>query len=114
MSNIDEMKNKISLELKNPVTQQGFEIICKKLSELEAQLWGAKPTCNNCGNINCENYQRQRKKEPCDLWISYKDKFSKADIIVRDLLSLLVTFQDQIVFDEDKQKIKKAEEFLGL
>ena len=57
MSNIDEMKNKISLELKNPVTQQGFEIICKKLSDLEDQLWGAKPTCNNC-----ENYQRQRKR----------------------------------------------------
>ena len=70
MSNIDEMKNKISLELKNPVTQQGFEIICKKL-------------------VN-------------------------ADCIIRDLLSLLVTFQEQIVFDDDKQKIKKAEEFLGL
>lgn len=86
----------------------------KEKSEAVAQLWGAKSTCNNCGNIDCENYQRQRKTEPCDLWISYKDKFSKADVIIRDLLSLLVTFQDQIVFDDEKQKIKKAEEFLGL
>jgi hypothetical protein len=34
---IDDMKNKISMELKNPVTQQGFEIICKHLVELERE-----------------------------------------------------------------------------
>ena len=34
---IDEMKNKISMELQNPITQQGFEIICKHLEELEKQ-----------------------------------------------------------------------------
>jgi hypothetical protein len=34
---IDEMKNKISMELKSPVTQQGFEIICKHLVELERE-----------------------------------------------------------------------------
>ena len=33
--NIDDMKNKISMELKNPITQQGFEIICKHLTEKE-------------------------------------------------------------------------------
>ena len=31
----EEMKNKISMELKNPVTQQGFEIICKHILELQ-------------------------------------------------------------------------------
>ena len=35
--NIDEMKNKISMELKNPVTQQGFEIICKHNAELKEE-----------------------------------------------------------------------------
>ena len=34
---IDEMKNKISMELKSPVTQQGFEVISKKLVELEKE-----------------------------------------------------------------------------
>ena len=34
---IDEMKNKISMELKNPITQQGFEIICKNLADLEKE-----------------------------------------------------------------------------
>jgi hypothetical protein len=33
--NKDEMKNKISMALKDPILQQGFEIICKNLAELE-------------------------------------------------------------------------------
>lgn len=34
----DEMKNRISLALKDPVLQQGFEIICKENAELKARL----------------------------------------------------------------------------
>ena len=33
----EEMKNKISMALKDSVLQIGFEIICKNLSELEAE-----------------------------------------------------------------------------
>ena len=33
----DEMKDKISMALKDPVLQQGFEIICKNLAELEKE-----------------------------------------------------------------------------
>ena len=33
----DEMKNKISLALKDPILQQGFEIICKENTELEKE-----------------------------------------------------------------------------
>lgn len=36
--NIDDMKNKISMELKNPITQQGFEIICRQLTEKKKQI----------------------------------------------------------------------------
>ena len=32
------MKNKISMELKNPITQQGFEIICKQLIEKDKEI----------------------------------------------------------------------------
>ena len=32
----DEMKNKISMALKDPILQQGFEIICKNFAELKA------------------------------------------------------------------------------
>lgn len=86
----------------------------KKLEELKAQLWGAKPTCNNCGNADCENYQRQRKSAPCELWISHRDKIIMSKDIIRDLLCLLVDFKEQIIFDEDLKKIKKAEDFLNI
>ena len=37
-----------------------------------------------------------------------------ADEIIRDLLCLLEDFSENIVFDDDKQKIKKAEDFLNI
>lgn len=33
----DELKNRISMSLKDPRLQQGFEIICKKLAEIEEE-----------------------------------------------------------------------------
>lgn len=33
----DELKNKISMALKDPILQQGFEIICKNLAEQEKE-----------------------------------------------------------------------------
>ena len=34
----DEIKNRISMALKDPVLQQGFEIICKENKELEEKI----------------------------------------------------------------------------
>lgn len=36
--NEDEMKNRISMALKDPVLQQGFEIICKENAVLKEEL----------------------------------------------------------------------------
>ena len=33
----DEMKNRISMALKDPILQQGFEIICKENAELKGK-----------------------------------------------------------------------------
>lgn len=85
----------------------------KEIEELKAQLWGAKSTCNNCGNADCEIYQRQRRSVPCELWISHRDKIIMSKEIIRNLLCLLEDYKEQIVFDEDLQKIKKAEDFLN-
>ena len=41
----DEMKDKISMALKDPVLQQGFEIICKNLAELEKENAELKEQC---------------------------------------------------------------------
>ena len=48
----DEMKNKISMALKDPILQQGFELICKENAELKEQI--EKMKC--CGN--CRYYSR--------------------------------------------------------
>ena len=46
----DEMKDRISMALKDPVLQQGFEIICKENAELKC--------CGNCKyfDFNEPNY----------------------------------------------------------
>ena len=42
----DEMKDKISMALKDPILQQGFEIICKNLAELENKIADIKANCD--------------------------------------------------------------------
>ena len=44
--NKEEMKNKISMALKDPILQQGFECICKENAELKETL----KTYNGCGD----------------------------------------------------------------
>lgn len=39
---------------------------------LKSLLYYTKRSCNNCGKITCENFQRQRK-DCCENWVSYKD-----------------------------------------
>lgn len=39
---------------------------------LKSLLYCTKKSCNNCGKVNCENFQRQRK-DCCENWVSYKD-----------------------------------------
>ena len=52
----DEMKNRISLALKDPILQQGFEIICKENADLRK---------HNEELIDLINAERERQ-EKCD------------------------------------------------
>jgi hypothetical protein len=56
----DEMKNRISMALKDPILQQGFEIICKENAELEAQIEQMK-CCSNCDNWNWKHNKCEKK-----------------------------------------------------
>ena len=64
----DEMKDKISMTLKDPVLQQGFEIICKNLAELEKENAELKEQCliladcNTC-HSTCKNENAEIKKQ---------------------------------------------------
>ena len=54
----DEMKNRISFALKDPILQQGFEIICKNLADLERENRLLGERCNQLlkdkGNLTDE------------------------------------------------------------
>ena len=64
----NEMKDKISMALKDTVLQQGFEIICKNLAELEKENAELKEQClilvdcNTC-NSTCKNENVEMKKQ---------------------------------------------------
>lgn len=65
----DEMKNRISMALKDPILQQGFEIICKENAELKAkneklmQMLASSADCKNCKHYD-EDLEKE-DKEPC-------------------------------------------------
>ena len=60
----DEMKDKISMALKDPILQQGLELICKENAELKKQIEKMK-CCENCRHYSrtyghcysCDSYQ---------------------------------------------------------
>ena len=57
----DEIKNRISMALKDPVLQQGFEIICKENAELKGE---ADSVLNNwCkGDDPCPHLKKRDKQ----------------------------------------------------
>ena len=74
----DEMKNKISMALKDPVLQQGFEIICKNLAELE------KEKCKLLGIIQGKDKVIQEvKKELNSMLVSKNQQLAKAKEIIK-------------------------------
>ena len=63
--------------------QQGAEFGYNKANEnecklLKSLLYCTVKSCNNCGKINCENFQRQRI-DCCSLWVSYKDYIAELE-----------------------------------
>lgn len=77
--NRDEMKNRISMALKDPVLQQGFEIICKENVELkkrDEQLAKAKEIIKKFSEfVNDEvELDPEHPQEYTDLWIELCEK----------------------------------------
>ena len=60
----------------------------EKENELaKSLLYCTKRTCDNCGFVNCENFQMQRKSEPCEMYISYQDRIKnlahESDVLMK-------------------------------
>ncbi len=98
----EEMKNKISMALKDPILQIGFEIICKNLSELEKENAILKKAlhlyvdwADECG-IAWDNFPDMKEK-----WYSTVEEKGLGWI---DGLIFMIT-------EEAKEQLKKEEEY---
>ena len=74
----DEMKDKISFALKDPILQQGFEIICENLAELEKENAELKEQCLILADCNtCHSTCSEIKKQ-----------LTQAKEIIKDYLTI--------------------------
>ena len=87
----DEMKNRISMALKDPILQQGFEIICKNLSELEKENADLKK--------QIKYYQARERKSG---WLRLNE-------LTQNEFDELIDFLNNI-YEEDEELYNEAEE----
>ena len=82
---------------------------------LKSLLYCTKRSCNNCGKVNCENFQRQRK-DCCENWVSYKDYIKELEQKNHAMLvnSLKICNQSEIDNDENERKIAELEEKISV
>lgn len=115
--NIDEMKNRISMALKDPTLQQGFEIICKNLVELEkenAELKEQLKSYNGCGDWDndfhtCRVYLQHEELQEC------MEQLTKAKDILQRLMENQPTpssMYEEIDLVGWREVNKEAEQFL--
>lgn len=97
----DEMKNRISMALKDPILQQGFEIICKENAELEDKL-------NNLASVaevRLANWQKS-EKENAEL----KEEMRAKQVVLNDFKSRVETVTDR--FNRKSSQLAKAKEII--
>ena len=68
----DEIKDKISMALKDPILQQGLELICKESAELKEQIEKMK-CCENCSHYSrtyggCYSYDEYQSCTSLSNW----------------------------------------------
>ena len=51
---------------------------------LKSLLYCTTRSCNNCGKVTCENFQRQRK-DCCEKWVSYKDYIKQLEVQIEKM-----------------------------
>lgn len=94
----DEIKNRISMALKDPVLQQGFEIICKENAELKGE---ADSVLNNW----C------KEDEPCPPLKKQDELITKAKELIKRLMHELVVSNRP--YNEVELLVKDVEQFLN-
>ena len=94
----DEIKNRISMALEDPVLQQGFEIICKENTELKGE---ADSVLNNW----CKG------DDPCPHLKKRDEQLTKAKELIKRLMHELVVSNRP--YNEVELLVKDVEQFLS-
>ena len=91
----EEIKNKISMALKDPILQQGFECICKEIAELDCQK-NRNKSCYSCANAT-ERCFRNEIGCPCQKYKSYKEEIAELKAYNEKLLDGDIEKHNKIV-----------------
>ncbi len=113
------------------ITDNFFKPYQKRIVDLEGEnkliksfLYCTERSCNNCGKVNCENFQRQRI-DCCGLWVSFKDYISKLETenaeLVQEKYNLEYKIENlenkiehhQEVIDVFKKELAEAKEIIN-
>ena len=120
----DEMKNRISMALKDPILQQGFQLICKENAELKSKVglsidcekaqkneelclgYGGDEDepcerCKNCIKCECGYYQLGETEKD--------EQLNKAKEIIKDMYDRIPASHS----DYYKDVMEKARQFLS-
>ena len=103
----EDIMNKISFALKDPILQMGFEVICSKLARLEkenAELdcqMNRNKSCYSCANATDRCF-RNEIGCPCEKYKSYKDENAEMKAQIK-----LLT--EKVGFWEEQTKLKEAQ-----
>lgn len=94
----EELKNKISMALKDPILQQGFEIICKENTELQEQIAELKRDKEDLifvrdqkAKCMCEDKQRLTKAKSI-----IKQFLNDNPVITKEVLGKLEQFLKEV------------------
>ena len=98
----EDMMNKISFALKDPILQMGFEVICSKLSRLEKENAELKEQCSILAD--CNTCHSSCKNENAEM----KEQLTKAKELIKEMLSILPKEKIEGVYEITE----KAEEFI--
>ena len=108
----DEMKDRISMALKDPILQQGFEIICKENAELDCQM-NRNKYCYSCVNATDRCFRKEIGCS-CEKYKSCKDEnaeLEKENAELKDKLEVLIAVGNTCTKGLNKQ-LTKAKEIL--
>lgn len=95
----DELKNRISMALKDPILQQGFEIICKENAELKEEVKNNEDLATVAYMQGAESQKKKADKQ-----------LAKAKEIIKNLIDDLTAIDGEQI--RELEAVKEAEQFL--